>query len=282
MFNNNLKKRSLQIHQKELENYNESYERMRTASIDLYNERIKSVNTIRNIEKVVNSISNTPKEFNKQFGHIRNEIICFLETEKFAAETYDQSLKSGLNVAGAAVAGIGVATMTPSMLKGIATTFGKISTGTAINTLSSAVAKKSARTMIGRTFASFTIKRGASMAAGRAFLSLAGPVGWGITVGSVGFNLLSVARKNKEIAEEVTFEVKKISYMREILDETKCKIEELTEKTQKILNDLNKDLEIIEGFENINYNYLSESYRLMLGKYVNNTMALSRLLNETV
>ena len=27
----------------------------------------------------------------------------------------------------------------------------------------------------------------------------------------------------KEIAEEVTFEVKKISYMREILDETKCK-----------------------------------------------------------
>ena len=67
---------------------------------------------------------------------------------------------------------MGVASMAPTTLMSIATTFGTASTGTAISTLSGCVAQKAALVWIGRMFAGFAAE-GAGMAAGQAFLALA-------------------------------------------------------------------------------------------------------------
>ena len=40
------------------------------------------------------------------------------------------------------------------------------------------------------------------MAAGQAFLALAGPIGWGITAASTGISLISLTNKNKDVAEK--------------------------------------------------------------------------------
>ena len=66
---------------------------------------------------------------------------------------------------------MGVASMAPTTLMSIATTFGTASTGTAIST-SGCVAQKAALVWIGRMFAGFAAE-GAGMAAGQAFLALA-------------------------------------------------------------------------------------------------------------
>lgn len=67
---------------------------------------------------------------------------------------------------------MGVASMAPTTLMSIATTFGTASTGTAISTLSGCVAQKAALVWIERMFAGFAAE-GAGMAAGQAFLALA-------------------------------------------------------------------------------------------------------------
>ena len=188
MFNNNLKKEALKIHEKTLAEYNASYGIMGKSCELLYEIRGKSVELIKLVQEVVNSIANTPKQFDTELGKIGKELTKFKETEQYAKEAYDASLKAGVNIVGGTTAGIGIASMAPTALMSIATTFGTASTGTAISALSGAAAQKAAMAWIGRTFAGFAVKEGAGMAAGQSFLALAGPIGWGITAASTGIS----------------------------------------------------------------------------------------------
>ena len=282
MFNSTLKKAALEIHEKELKRYNETYEIMQEVCAQLYETRSKSIEMIKFVEKVVNSIANTPKEIDTQLGKIGKELIKFNETEKYAKEAYDESKKAGVNIAGGAAAGVGIASMAPTVLTSIATTFGTASTGTAISALSGAAAQKATVAWIGRTFAKFAVKEGAGMAAGQAFLALAGPVGWGITAVSTGFSLISLTNKNKEISDKAVKEAKEIRKAREALEETNKKIEALKTKTMLLLNDLIHQKDKIAGFMNMDYRTSKEENRLFLGALVNNTLSLSVLLNETI
>ena len=74
-------------------------------------------------------------------------------------------------------AGVAVATIGPTAAMGIATTFGVASTGTAISALSGAAATNLCISMVGWWS---TCAGGGGMAAGNAFLALAGPIGWAI------------------------------------------------------------------------------------------------------
>lgn len=282
MFNSSLKKKALQIHENTSEKYNASYKKMEAACGNLYKIRSESVDLIKIIERVINSIANSPKEFDTKLGKIGKELVKFRETEEYAKESYDASLKAGANIVGGTAAGIGVATATPTALMGIATTFGSASTGTAISALSGAAAQKAAVAWIGRTFAGFAVKEGAGMAVGEAFLALAGPVGWGITATSTGLSLLSMTKKNKEIADEAVEEAKNIEKAREALDETAEKIGELQVKTDALYGDMDKQRDKITGFMDADYLSASDTDKLYLGTLVNNTLSLSVLLNETV
>lgn len=282
MFNNNLKKEALKIHEKTLADYNASYGIMGKSCELLYEIRGKSVGLIKLVQEVVNSIANTPKQFDTELGKIGKELTKFKETEQYAKEAYDASLKAGVNIVGGTTAGIGIASMAPTALMSIATTFGTASTGTAISALSGAAAQKAAMAWIGRTFAGFAVKEGAGMAAGQAFLALAGPIGWGITAASTGISLISLTNKNKDVAEKAVKEAKEIAKAREALDETTEKINALKAKTDRLFDDMHREKSKIMSFMNLNYLSLREEDKLFLGTLVNHTLSLSQLLNETI
>ena len=282
MFNNNLKKEALKIHEKTLAEYNASYGIMGKSCELLYEIRGKSVELIKLVQEVVNSIANTPKQFDTELGKIGKELTKFKETEQYAKEANDASLKAGVNIVGGTTAGIGIASMAPTALMSIATTFGTASTGTAISALSGAAAQKAAMAWIGRTFAGFAVKEGAGMAAGQAFLALAGPIGWGITAASTGISLISLTNKNKDVAEKAVKEAKEIAKAREALDETTEKINALKAKTDRLFDDMNREKSKIMSFMNLDYLSLREEDKLFLGTLVNHTLSLSQLLNETI
>ena len=282
MFNNSLKKEALRIHEETLTRYNKSYEEMGKSCEQLYEIRKNSVELIQLVQRVVNSIANTPKEFDTELGKIGKELSKFSETEEYAKEAYNASLKAGVNIVGGAAAGLGVASMAPTALMSIATTFGTASTGTAISALSGAAAQKAAMAWLGRTFAGFAVKEGAGMAAGQAFLALAGPIGWGITAASTGISLILLTNKNKELANNAVKEAKEIAKAREALDETNEKVKALKARTDILFNDMNKQRNRITGFMNLDYLSIEDEDKLFMGTLVNNTLSLSVLLNETV
>ena len=75
MFNSNLKKEALKIHDEMLKKYNCSYEAMGKSCEQLYSVRKKSVELIKLVQRVINSIANTPKEFDTEMGKIGKELI---------------------------------------------------------------------------------------------------------------------------------------------------------------------------------------------------------------
>ena len=281
MFNVELKKEALRIHEETLVRYNNSYEKIKNECENLYNVRGQAIKVIKMNQNVINSIANTPKEFDTTLGKIGKELTKFNDTEEYAKKAYNASVQAGINIAGGAAAGLGVASMAPTALMSIATTFGTASTGTAISTLSGCVAQKAALAWIGRTFAGFAAE-GAGMAAGQAFLALAGPIGWGITAVSTGVSLISLSNKNKELADKAVNEAKEISIARESLDEVAEKVNSLRAKTDILYTDMDKQRVKILKFLNADYLSLEDEDKYFLGTLVNNTLSLSVLLNETV
>lgn len=281
MFNVELKKEALRIHEETLARYNNSYEKMKNECENLYNVRGQAIKVIKMNQNVINSIANTPKEFDTTLGKIGKELTKFNDSEEYAKKAYNASVQAGINIAGGAAAGLGVASMAPTALMSIATTFGTASTGTAISTLSGCVAQKAALAWIGRTFAGFAAE-GAGMVAGQAFLALAGPIGWGITAVSTGASLISLSNKNKELADKAVNEAKEISIARESLDEVSEKVNSLRAKTDILYTDMDKQRAKILKFLNADYLSLEDEDKYFLGTLVNNTLSLSVLLNETV
>lgn len=282
MFNTKLKKEALKIHKYTVDKYNKSYEAMTAQCEELYKIRENSVKLITDITQVINSIANTSKSFETQFGSVGDELAEFKKTEQYAAEAYKASVKAGRNIVEGAAAGIGIAALAPNVLMSIATTFGTASTGTAISALSGAAAQKAAVAWIGRTFASFAIKKGAGIAVGKTVLALAGPIGWSVTALTISGAAVSLSRKNKKFADSATEEAKCIEKAREGLDESTCTIKALKEKTILLFNDIDKQKERIISFTNSDYESLDDDNRYFLGTVVNNTLSLSALLNETV
>lgn len=282
MFNSGLKQEALKIHESVLKRYNQSNEQMGEQCEKLYAVRRDSVALIEVIRRVVNSMANTPKEFNVKLGQIGEELQKFVEIEEYAKEAYTASVKTGASILGGAAAGLGVAAMAPTAMMGIATTFGSATTGTAISALSGAAAQKAAVAWVGRTFVGFAVKGSAGMAAGQAFLALAGPIGWGVTATTTSVSLMSLTRKNKEIADQAVEEAKTISQAREALEETNEKIKALTEKTRLLYEEMRKQRGKIVSFMDQRYPLLSEEDQYFWGATVNHTLSLAALLNETI
>ena len=282
MLNFKLKEEALKIYKEHEDRYNASYKQMKDSSERLYNVRLEAIDNILMVEKVVNSIANTPKEFEIELGKINEIVSNFKKAEEFAKESYENAVRAGVGIAEGAALGLSIATMAPSAFMGIATTFGTAATGTAISTLSGVAAKKAAIAWIGRTFAGFMVKQGAGMAAGQAFLALAGPIGWTINGGTIALSLFSLNKKNAELADQVMNEAKEISKMRESIDETKDILDDLTLKTSTINEDIVDNKNKLKGLKGSDYNKLNVDDKNFLGSIVNNILSLSTLIGKTI
>lgn len=222
------KKEALSIYEHAVEKYNNTYQTMQETGSRLYSLRQDSVKLIQEIELLLNSIANKPKEFEKTISDIQAEQKKFRDAEEYAAEAMKAAVKSGISVAAGVAGGAAVASMAPSAAMWVATTFGTASTGTAISTLSGAAATKAALAWLGGGALS---AGGAGVAGGQALLALAGPIGWGITGVTTAASVVALGHKNKKIADEAIAEAKKITIAGAEVNESSAKIQHLIDET---------------------------------------------------
>ena len=284
MFNLGLKKSALAIHEDAVEKYNANHKELVDACELLYGKREQALYTLEEIESVINSIANTPKELTTQIGEIHSAVISFRKTKEYAQEAIKGAISSGGGMASGVAAGAAVATMAPTAALSIATTFGTASTGTAISALSGAAAQKAALAWIGRGVTHLTggVVQGAGMLQGQAFLALAGPIGWGVSAAATGVSLISMSNKNKKISEEAVEEAKKIHTAGWELKNTAARVHELYDETTALLAELTKQKASMYKYKNMDYSTLDDDVKLYFGALVNNSLTLAHLVNKTL
>ncbi len=273
------KKEALAIHEKAVSKYNSTITDVQKICEGLYITRQYSASKIEEIEDLINSIANTPKEIERSLALIKIERMKFRETESFAAEAYENAIKSGVGLAAGVGAGAAVAGLAPTAAMWVATTFGTASTGTAISTLSGAVATKAALAWLG---GGAVAAGGAGVAGGQALLALAGPIGWGITAVTTAGSVIALAGKNKKISNEAIEEAKKITIAGAELHETGAVVSNIHSETTLLLDNIKVQLNQAKPLKGNNYSTMSYDEHLLLGALVNNTLSLAEMLNKTV
>ena len=142
MFNSDLKKESIKDLETSIKKYEEQAGITKNKAEKLFTIRqSSSEDIILSVEKYINKLSNTPKEFNKTFLQYKSEFKVFSNLiESFNIESADAEIKAGGGAVAGVAAGVGTAALMPTAAMAVATTFGTASTGTAIATLSGAAA----------------------------------------------------------------------------------------------------------------------------------------------
>ena len=170
----------------------------------LFEQRQRAVaEVIEPVEEYVNRLVHSPREFDKSVREFRIEVDRFSETvQRIETEAHRSETVGGAAGVTGTAAGVGVATFGPSAAMAVATTFGTASTGTAISTLSGAAAANAALAWLGGG----AVAAGGGMAAGKALLVLAGPVGW--TIGGVALagSGIYLHCRNGELARRAVLE----------------------------------------------------------------------------
>lgn len=273
------KKEALAIHERAVAKYNDAFQKMERAGSRLYDKRCDCVTLIHEVEILVSSIANRPKEFDKKITDIQAAREKFRETADYAAEALNAAVKSGASVAAGVAGGAAVASMAPAAAMWVATTFGTASTGTAISTLSGAAATKAALAWLG---GGTLAKGGLGIAGGKALLALAGPIGWGISGVTTAASVAALGHKNKQIADEAIAEAKKITIAGAEVNESTAKIQHLTDETVMLMEALQSMAQANRPLRGANYLELSEEEQYRLGTMVNNTLAMAEMLNKTI
>lgn len=241
---------------------------------------------IQDVENYVNTLANSPKEFDKAVAEYRIEVNRFNKTlrilEVKAAEA--AQVGGGVAVAGAAAvagtaAGAGVAAFAPTAAMAIATTFGTASTGTAISALSGAAATNAALAWLG---GGALAAGGGGMAAGNALLAMAGPVGWTISgVALVGSGMF-LHSKNAEAAEQATKQRVKVEAEIRSLRLAKNEIEHLSDSTKQSMDNCLELLSDLRHKAPKDYNKFKEEQKQRLSLLINSVRSLGTLLHTQV
>ena len=242
-------------------------------AIELYSLRKGCSVAINNVEAYLTILANSPQNYKKEVASVQVSIKDFNEAVKIEKEySSGQPIEASISGAGL-MGGCAIAALGPTAAMTIATTFGTASTGTAIASLFGAAATNAALAWLGGGAMAIG---GGGMAAGQAFLALAGPVGWGIAgVLGVGGGILN--KKAAEKAEQALYKVKPM------IADLERKLQELCNlytETDKLLPaiDINK---VCKGFPK-NYDEFTDDQKLRLGALINSTNAMGVLINKRI
>lgn len=277
MFNNKLKKESIERLNGLQNKYKTTADNAQKKAVELYEDRKKSISIIDKIELYINNLANTPKEFKKDMEEVKVNKSEFSQAVELEKDSEKFAKIAGGSAVGGAAVGAGVAAFGPTAAMAIATTFGTASTGTAISALSGAAATNAALAWLG---GGALAAGGGGMAAGNAFLALAGPIGWGIGAAGMGIGAITMINKNKKIAEKANKESEKVQEAMLKMRKAQTNIS----KIKKVTNDMNNG--IYMSFENLSKNKLndytkfSKEEKIELGSLVNNLKSLSKLINK--
>ena len=259
--------------------YNDAFTQMSDKGTQLFVERCRAVDTIDNVETLINNIANHPKEFDKDFQVIEANRSHFTENCEFANRELQAAREAAGGAGAGLAAGASVAFMGPTAAMWVATTFGTASTGTAISTLSGAAATNAALAWLG---GGAVAAGGGGTAAGTALLAMAGPIGWTIAGATLLSSILLFTKKKLKLNKEKNSEIEAVKTNTEIVKELDTKIAGLIKDTSSIMTGL-KQLytECLVDFGK-DYAELSDDQKIKLGAMVNNTKALSAMFEKTI
>lgn len=161
----------------------------------------------------------------------------------------------------------------------VATTFGTASTGTAISALSGAAATSAQLAWFG---GGALAAGGGGMAAGNAFLALAGPVGWSISGATLLASVVLFANKKMKLSKEKKEEIEAVLRNVESIKEINYTVKQLLDKTAKLREMLNTQYGQCMPCYGKNFLELSEDQQMLLGTLVNNAKSLAATLSENV
>ena len=278
MLNGDLKRKALERLEADNKKHQDIAAKVTQEASDLYETRKATAQqTIRTCEDYINTLANSPKEFNKSVSEFKVNYAKFTKVvEQFNIDADKANIK-GASVAGAGVvAGAGAAAFAPTAAMAIATTFGTASTGTAISALSGAAATNAALAWLG---GGALAAGGGGMVAGNALLALAGPVGWAI--GGIGLTggALMLRGKNAEIAQKANQEAIKIKSQTAALKAASQEIDKLLSLTQQHASGVQKILNRLLKAPS-NYLYFSQEQKEKLAALINSINVFSQLLNK--
>lgn len=265
--------------QEAITEYNDAYTSFNDHGIRLFNQRERAIDLLENVEELINSIANRPKEFDTVIAQIQIEKKQFRDACAFAKKELSAARKSAVGAGAGVAGGMAVASLAPSAAMWIATTFGTASTGTAISTLSGAVATKAALAWLG---GGALAAGGGGVAAGNALLALAGPIGWGIAGASLLTSIILFRHKKMKLDKEKKNEIKSVKSNTEQIMETDAKIDSILKKTVDLRRNLNDQFHAGLIYYNMNYLRIPEGGQLFLGAVVNNAKALAASLSKEV
>ena len=262
-----------------IENYNIAYSVLSNYGVELYTERERAVDSISNIEKLINSIANHPKSFDKDFSVIISQKENFDNVCTIAKEELTNAKKSAVSAGGGLAAGAAVASLAPSAALWVATTFGTASTGTAISALSGAAATNAALAWLG---GGAVATGGGGVAAGNALLALAGPIGWTIAGASILTSVVLFTKKKMKSTKEKMEEIEKIKTNTEALKESTTSLKDLLDRTIILREKMMKQYSECMSAFGKDFQSMSEANQMQLITLVNNTKAIASTLDNNI
>lgn len=259
--------------------YNAEYAEFEGYGSSILRQRERSVDVLNNVEILINSIANHPKSFDVDLQDIQLDKKKFKDVCDYAIDELTAAKKSALSAGAGLSCGVAVASLAPSAAMWVATTFGTASTGTAISALSGAAATSAKLAWIGGGALS---AGGGGMAAGNAFLALAGPVGWSISGATLLASVVLFANKKMKLGKEKKEEIEAVLRNVESIREINYTVKQLLDKTAKLREMLNTQYGQCMPCYGKNFLELSEDQQMLLGTLVNNAKSLAATLSENV
>lgn len=279
----NEKKHKKKILDEELEKavaiYNQEYSILNDTGVELFYLRKQTLDLVEQVEYLINSIANHPKEFDKEISEINIIKDNFKQRCDFAKEELEITQKSAFSAGVGVAGGLAVFNLAPGAAMWVATTFGTASTGTAISTLSGAAATNAALAWLG----------GGSLAAGEtgvaggsALLALAGPIGLSIAGATLLTSIILLSKNKGKINKEKRDEIEKIKVNTQKIAETSKKIKILLEENKALNTNIFKNYKKALYVFNKDYKIISDEDKLLLGSIVNETKAIAKSIEKGI
>lgn len=281
MLNGDLKKEAIERLQSAQARYKNNVEQVQKRSEQLFSLRQRSSHdVIGQVEAYINTLANSPKEFDRSFAAYKAEFKTFTEMiRQLEIEAADIDFKAGTSAAAGVAAGVGTAALGPSALMAVATTFGTASTGTAISTLGGAAATKAALAWLG---GGALATGGGGMAGGSALIALTGPVGWAIGGAALVGSGLFARSKNRKIAEEANANRKIIEAHDAQMKAALHEVGRMIDLTEQHVTGVTNLLRTLSANAPSNYRLFRAEHKEQLGALINHIRGLSELLNMKV
>lgn len=281
MFNGEAKKVAMERLESSHNSYKRIADRLTGASEELFSLRqTSSVQLIKDVEAFINSLANSPKEFDKTFAEYKTEVNAFDEAvHSVEVQELDVAIKTRASTIAGVSAGIGTAAFAPTAAMAIATTFGTASTGVAISSLSGAAASSAALAWLG---GGALAVGGGGMSAGSTLLAASGPVGWGIGIAALIGGGVFYAYKSGQIAENATGMIQSIEEHTAKLTVAQHQVDRLCSLTVEHVRGTSSMLTKLKTSAPADYAQYDSDAKATMAALINHIRSLSKLINETV